>query len=175
MLRHLMNRASIAVVLLSITSLSAQVKDIEGWEPTKWDMSLEQTREALAGRAQDVALVQSPHIKLQIPKIEANGIPLSVNFEFTDTGGLSKVAMSVREGFARASAFEGLKQSLIEKYGPPSDQDTKTERDQNGARLAVRTALWRMPSTTVLLNWSEDEDDIGNVMVTYSKVIKSVP
>ena len=72
--------------------------------------------------------------------------------------------MSVRDGVARASAFEGLKQSLIEKYGPPSDQDAKTERDQNGARLAIRTAPWQMPSTTVLLNWTEDENDIGNLM-----------
>jgi hypothetical protein len=169
-----MNRASIVVLLLSITSLSGQVKDIDGWEPTKWGMSLKQTREALAGRAEDVALEQFPHIKLRIPEIVVGGIPLSVNFEFTDAGGLRIVAMSVRDDFTRASAFDGLKQLLIEKYGPPSDQDAKTERDQDGDKIDGRTALWRTPSTTLLLKWSEYErHDIGSVMVIYSKVIKS--
>ena len=163
-------------LLLSLPALlAAQVKDIDGWEPTKWGMSVEQARDALGGRAaettpeKDVGLIR----RLRIPKFEVSQIPLEIWFEFSpDTSELRSVQMTVQDGVGRGGAFERLKQLLIEKYGPQSDQDIKTERNAFGSTRVDKTTLWRMPSTSILLTWS-DYGDIGYVSVRYSKVVKS--
>jgi hypothetical protein len=163
-----------AALLTLPALLNAQVKDIDGWGPTKWGMSVKQASEALGGNAEKMPRGSRGQELLRIPNIEIEHFELEVEFEFSvDPSELRSVSMIYQKG-ARSVAFERLRDALIEKYGTASNQDEK--RELIGRSLAVeKTALWSMPSTSIHLKWSEigNDGDNGYVAIVYSKVIKS--
>jgi hypothetical protein len=173
-------KATIAVALLLITcgSMSGQqtAPDVDGWNGSKWGMSLAQVKAAVEYPIERDAKLKDV---LRITRlIEVDSIPVRVSFEFA-TDKLKFVTLVVDEGYNRNLAFDSLKQSLIEKYGKPSDQDVKTEHPVPGplgSDIAAvhRTALWTFPSTAITLDWME-YGDTGSVMILYKEVNKKTP
>jgi hypothetical protein len=154
-------------------SLPAQSKsDIHGWYKTEWGMSVGDIRKALEYQVEVLTDPGPPPDQaFGIREITVGAVPVKVTFGF-DSEKLSSVALAVRDGFTRSVAFDSLRQSLIETYGKPTSEDTKSERSRGLGSLSItRTALWSFPSTSINLYW-RDTGDFGYVLMTYRPVSK---
>jgi hypothetical protein len=166
--------AMLFFVIWAPPSGQQRATDVDGWQGAKWDMSLEQIKAAI-----NYPIEAYPEFKnvFRITRsIEINSIPVSVSFQMPDDK-LRLVTLKVDKSYGRSLAFDSLKQSLIEKYGKPTDEESKTEHPIPGNNEITdvrRTVLWSFPSTSIILDWGEYKSS-GNVFVLYKKVDKKTP
>lgn len=81
---------------------------------------------------------------------------------------LSAVSVKIADEVPRASAYESLRQALIEKYGKPTSDDSTSDRNSFESLSVTKTVQWRLRSSTIVLTWS-DYGGIGYVSVRYSE------
>jgi len=153
---------------LSAQPISKAGADVTGWTSTKWGMTAAQVRAAVPYPTE-----QDPDSKnLQIvPPIQIGRIPVRVDFDFTD-GKLTLVgltAIHAEDHVTANGAFASLKRSLIEKYGKPSDEQTRT--DTSGTTQEV---FWSFPSTQIVLRLI-DWRFLASAMITYAPSEKNSP
>jgi hypothetical protein len=151
----------------------APAQDVKGWANTKWDMTLAEVKQAVEYPIESDAKGNTL-FRIARP-LEIESVPVRVTFEFPE-GKLKFVTLSVKEDYARNLAFDSLKDSLIRKYGKPSDQDSKIEHPVPGSLgehvpAQHRTAVWSFPSTSIILDWME-YGDMGHVSIIYRRAEK---
>src|ERR1700733_16308632 len=72
-------------LMVSACLLSAQIKDIDGWSPTKWGMSCEEAGAAIGNPAAKLPLVVHPRYQAleNISEIDVAGMPMRLSLSFT--------------------------------------------------------------------------------------------
>jgi hypothetical protein len=159
-----------SLILLSLVSFqqrTSKIQDVPGWTAARWGMTPDQVKKAIAYPLEHDA--KQRRIFNVATTIKINSIPVNVSLEFLD-GKLKFVTLVVSDNVSRSLAFDSLKTALIQKYGKPSDQDSKPERPYHGVDMIVqhRSAVWVFPSTSITLDWRE-YGDRGSVMVIYER------
>jgi hypothetical protein len=156
----------------------AQTKDTDGWGKVKWGMTVEQAKAAYGSDAEDSTVVPGPNFlfidKITLPNVKVGDLEMMASLQVPrGSGQIKQVSLSLKAdmqapSLVRSGTFERLKVLLIEKYGAPTDEDRATERDD-----LVKTALWSLPSTTIILGWSESTRyQLGYVWLSYKAVDK---
>jgi hypothetical protein len=154
----------IALLFTICVSLSGQqtARDVYGWNGTRWGMTLVQVKAAV-----NYSIEPEPETKNEFrvtQSIKIDEIPVKVGFQFVSDK-LTIVSLAVDKGENRSVAFDSLKRSLIEKFGKPSDENTKLDHPIPGAFL--RTVFWSFPSTSITLEWHEFSETSGLIYVNY--------
>jgi hypothetical protein len=121
-------------------------KDVDGYDKIKWGMTIAEVRSAY-----DVtAPVQNR--SLPLPPVKINNIEMRAYASTNEgTERISKVALLWGfndAGFSGPYGFSTIKALLIQKYGPPINEETKIQYGDQ-----TKTALWTFPSTTILLTF----------------------
>lgn len=154
-------------LLLIVASFyaTAQVppKDVTGWGKVKWGMTLTEVKSAyrpsilneFPGQAASCSEYpmhycvpdRGPFLEMSDPT-EIGDIKMHVKIQAAyKSTKIIGVELSDLIGKNGPDNFDTLKALLIQKYGAPSNQETKI--DEIGAH--VRSILWTLPSTAILL------------------------
>jgi hypothetical protein len=167
------------VTLCAQQAAQEKPADVGGWSTTRWGMTLAEIR-ATAGYPVEM-LEDSPAEfpyngrQIGIRRIEVEigdwRIPVRVEFLSPADARLNGVDLIVGNDCPRKRTFESLKQSLIEKYGKPADQNSSTTRSIQGVVIVLQTVLWSFPSTSIKLSWDEG-GGIGMVVILYRQILK---
>lgn len=156
---------------LAVVAIAQDVPDATGWSTTKWGMTVEEAKAALPG-SRPPAQIDKDYgllIRLEASPVNVGAYPARANLEFQPNRDyLSAVSLKIADGIPRSSAYESLRQALIEKYGKPASEDTTSERNAFGSLNVTKKVQWRLKSSTIVLTWS-DYGDIGYVAVRYSE------
>jgi hypothetical protein len=138
--------------------------DTKGWREATWGMTQQQVLDAFKGEV--IRNRPTPSLapvrpegkgKLEIPSYEINGAPYAVSFGFDDADHLTFVFIaSIKSSQA---AYAGLSKLLTEKYGPPTTEDRGPK---------TRKTLWRLPSTTIELEYELLYDVAETLTLNYA-------
>lgn len=170
-----------ALVALSV-ALYAQAKpkdtkpqDIDGWDKITWSMTLAQVRAAYHADAQPET--RDDWTLLQLNPVNVGGVEMGVQVGARQgSGKLSLVRLWSYFGLPNSAPlagpqdFDTLRAMLIQKYGPPANEETK--RGEN-FRL-IKTVLWTFPSTSILMTLEQSSSlpNLGNIFVEYTATHK---
>jgi hypothetical protein len=161
----------IATALAQESTPTQQPADDKGWGGLKWGMTLQDAREVMpeckqaASPSKDYGML----IRLEAKRVRLGQLTADASIEFyPDKDYLSAVSLKVDDSVSRSSAFESLKQGLIEKYGKPANEDQSSELNTHGDRSVTKTILWNLKSSTIRLTWF-DYGSSGYVGVRYSE------
>jgi hypothetical protein len=114
----------------------AYTQDIQGWNGTRWGMSVNEVRAIFPGiQAGEPSATGNPRFVLS--NFAVNGLTYKVSFVF-DKSGLMAVNLS-QEGSRAVLSASMLLQDLQEKYGRPA------------AKNSLGTIKWILPSTEISL------------------------
>ena len=133
------------VVAAVAASARAQVDDPGGLWNAKWNMTLSQVRDAVQG----AATVEPPIRNFwTLGRLKAaasvNGFPVEVVYEFhPQLDQFCAATVTPAAGIDRRSAFYSIKQSLIERYGKPTDEDTTEQGGPAGSPTSKRWSSGR--------------------------------
>src|ERR1700682_4726832 len=135
-------KTKILAVLLFLTLAGnsfgqTKPKDVEGWSKIKWGMSVSEAKEAFGELASDSTIIAGPNFKL-IDRLTVRDVRIGdiLATASIQTARNSDVVTAVRvdadgpiNGSARkrSDAFSTLKGPLLEKYGTPQNDDSKTD------------------------------------------------
>ena len=143
-MKHVLSFINIFLISLSLSAAS-----VEGWDKTRWGMSVDEVKELYAGsgiresdRNQQVLVIES---------IRLNGRDYSVTFNFK-TGMLAGVSIIMKE--AMAYDYNEAVSSLSKKYGKTANSDQMT-------------TVWLFPKTVITCKYS-DYVGKGMLIITYS-------
>ncbi len=162
-----------------VVTLSAQPKDIDGWDKIKWGMTMADARAAYSIEAQPEAGEYGTTLRLKPVRIGDISLAVSIGTKHGSEQ-ISQVSLDQHYGFPSDPPFDGphvfdtLKTPLIQKYGPPKNQETRRE-----SHNIIKSVLWTFPSTTIVLEFRENDvvtppelrargwGTIGSVTLTY--------
>lgn len=184
-----MQRQSKLLVSLSIVVTAfAQTppKDVVGWGKIRWGMTFAEVRSALSpsemnefpGQAASCsdypihycAPDRGPYLESnEITEIGGIELHLMIQAAYKSTKVVS-VQLADLNGKNAVENFDSLKTMLIQKYGPPANQETKI--DDIGAHL--KTALWTFPTTTILLTLREQATIFLDYKATDKKALEKL-
>ncbi len=130
----------------------APPKDVDGWGKIKWGMTVAQAKSEYGDQAQssdDEGSVDAKYVqKLVIKSFAVGDVRMRVSIETRPNSDLVKqvgLMMAGPSDTASAGfAYNYLKGSLTQKYGPPAIQGKDTE-----------PVIWSFPSTVIRLSISE--------------------
>jgi hypothetical protein len=158
-------------MLFAAAAIAQDVPDATGWSTARWGMTLEQAKGAVSGSRDPVRIEKDYGLltRLEASPVQLGPYPATARLEFQpDRDYLSAVSVKIADDIPRASAYETLRQALVEKYGKPTSEDSTNDRNSFGSRSATKTVQWRLKSSMIVLTWS-DYGDIGYVSVRYSE------
>lgn len=159
------------LAIAAIVGTTQELPDCTGWSLARWGMTTQQVRESFpAARAVDPPVKDlGTLIRLQAYPVQLSTYKARAQFAFPpDQDRLTAVSVTVTQDTPRTSAFDALKQALVEKYGKPTSSDSTTEGTALGSAITTRTVIWRLRSSMVTLEWIEG-GDVGSVGVRYAE------
>jgi hypothetical protein len=159
------------LMVLAVAAIAQDVPDATGWSTAKWGMTLEQAKEAVPGSRGPVRIEKDYGllVRLEASPVKLGPYSATARLEFQpDRDYLSAVSVKIADEVPRASAYESLRQALIEKYGKPTSDDSTSDRNSFESLSVTKTVQWRLRSSTIVLTWS-DYGGIGYVSVRYSE------
>jgi len=119
----------------------AKTQDVTGWAKIKWGMTIEDVRSAYPGATGD-----GTRERLFLEPVQIGDLSMNVSVSArTGTDRITKIELSNMDGGSRK--FDGLKVLLIQKYGAPINEATKSDE----ANASVTTLLWTFPSASITL------------------------
>jgi len=150
----------LAVVALPL--LSGQPKDLirerdaDGFGNIKWGMTVAEAKAAFPGlREPERSELTSGAFEERLiqPVLMIGSVEMTVSIQTKAESDLItrivlKLAPFVQQ---RKSAFQFLRNNLIQSYGKPSPHNTATP-----GRRKEETEVWVLPSTTITLDWREE-------------------
>jgi len=148
-------------------------KDVDGWDKIKWGMTIAQARSAYGVATQPER--KDNWTLLDLKPVKVVGIEMGVQ---VGAGPGSRKITLVRlwsffglpssPPLAGPQDFDTLKTMLIQKYGPPANEEAK--RGENFRLL--KTVLWTFPSTSILLTLEQSSSlpNLGNIFVEYTAI-----
>jgi hypothetical protein len=156
----------VVLILLIAASVSAQPKDISGWQTAVWGM---QQHEIIAmfgpklRKLSERAKFVSTYADYTIPDYEIDGRVYTVFFQMKNgTDRLSEVVVRLNEMKSktpREDVFTELETLLTKTLGSPTNRNDlrPTTPDRSYVRILLNRR-WRFPTTTVVLayDWSND-------------------
>jgi len=153
---------AIPLVLVASLSLVAQSKDVNGWGKIKWGMTVAQAKAVYGTQVQVADPASESHEtdeyvdQLVIERLKVGDLEMQVAIK-TPRGsdGIREVALALPKGDSRASrisAYAGLRNSLILKYGKPSHAESKD------TDIFSESTTWAFPSTIITLYHIETKD-----------------
>jgi hypothetical protein len=154
------------------TSQQAATPDVTGWNKITWGMTVAQAKK-LFGADVTEPEGEAPHVRFVVDKIDIGGLPCTASVATDrDSDSITSVTLQPAKEFRklpqlRASAFNKLKELLIQKYGKPMSDDQRQENGDTNSQV-----LWSFPSTTIELYRSEGRYDLGYVLLIYHAVDK---
>jgi hypothetical protein len=159
-----------AAVAMSLYG-QARPKDIDGWDKIKWGMTI-------AEAASTYGIAAQPETKdnwtlLQLNPAKIAGVEMGVQVGARESAGkISLVRLWSFFGLpssppsASAQDFDTLRTLLIQKYGPPANEETR--RGEN-FRLMKRIS-WKFPSTSILMSLEQSASlpNLGTIYLDYT-------
>jgi hypothetical protein len=163
------------IALAVVLSGQTRPKDVDGWDKIKWGMTIAQARSAYAVESQPESKDNWTLLDLKPVKVGAVEMGVQVGARL----GSQKISLVRLWSFfglpssaplAGAQDFDTLKTTLIQKYGPPDNEETK--RGENFRLL--KTVLWKFPSASVrlALEQSFSLPNLGSIFLEYGQVEK---
>ena len=158
----------LAAVALLAVALHGQPKDVTGWDKVRWGMTIAEARSVYGVDAQPET--KDDWTLLQLKPVKMAGVEMGVQVGAkSGAKGITLVRLWSYFGLANsapgagAQDFDTLRTFLIEKYGSPSNEETK--RGEN-FRL-IKTVLWTFPSTSILMTLEQSSSlpNLGNIML----------
>jgi hypothetical protein len=165
-----------ALIALAVAlSGQARPKDVDGWDKIKWGVTIAQARFAYAVESQPESKDNWTLLDLKPVKVGAIEMGVQVGARL----GSQQISLVRLWSFfglpssaplAGPQDFDTLKTTLIQKYGPPDNEETK--RGENFRLL--KTVLWKFPSTSILLTLEQSSSlpNLGNIFLEYAEVDK---
>jgi len=161
---------ALAMMILPVATVP-QAMDADGWNGAKWGMTLEQVKAAITFPLER----NTYYLKAGIPRymlttaepFKMLDIPVRAIFSFSPDEKLVSIVIRVENVFLESShsqsdLFDRFGQLLTEQYGKPNFTDDDR-----------RTVVWRLPSTSIRLQWTKFGG--GTFMgVTYAQSDKKV-
>src|ERR1039458_8086439 len=137
-------------------------KDVKGWGKIKWGMTVDQAKKAYAdaktGDGKTVGLltcyVACYVEKLAIDSLSVGDTIMQASFETSvDSDLIEAVSLHMSLGNGM-DTYAHLKDSLIQKYGLPTNQEKDQISMSNGSETLIPrfSVKWIFPSTTIQLN-----------------------
>ncbi len=131
-------------------------RDADGFGNIKWGMTVaeakaafpglrEPERSELTGGAFEERLIQ--------PVLMIGSVEMTVSIQTkTDSDLITRIVLKLAPFVQhRRTAFQFLRNNLIQKYGKPSHHDTATR-----SRMKEETEVWALPSTSITLSWRRE-------------------
>lgn len=153
-------RSSVWLAFTGIVLLGqTKPKDVYGWGKIRWGMTVAQAKAAYGSQAQESDGQDGTSTKfterLAIKSFAVGDVRMKVSIETMPGSQMIKeVSLTMEkdqpQSSTRTSAYEDMKNSLMQKYGRPTDQ----QKDQ-GERTETNSATWTFPSTVISLFWVE--------------------
>jgi hypothetical protein len=149
-----------SLVVLGIALLGqTPPKDVEGWDKIKWGMTLKEARSAYKSEAPPSG---NEYWTLQwLTTIKVGDISMDANaMAKPESDHVVRVRLELiyylhPEGPSGPVAFDTLRTLLMQKYGTPSSDETKTKFGD-----PVHDVLWTFPSTSILLELTKISVDV---------------
>lgn len=153
--------------------------DVTGWNKIQWGMTVAQAKRRFGADAAEPgdeykgSVGTRYPVRLIINNLDIGGLPCTATIETDrDTDSIASVTLKPGKAFQehpqlRTSAFDQLKELLIQKYGKPKIDDVRQENGNVNSKI-----LWSFPSTIIELYRSEGSYDLGYVLLTYHAVDK---
>jgi hypothetical protein len=171
----IVGRVCALIVLAVALSGQTRPKDVDGWDRIKWGMTIAQARSAYAVESQPESKDNWTLLDLKPVKVGA----IDMGVQLGARQGSQKISLVRLWSFfglpsspplAGAQDFDTLKTALIQKYGPPDNEEEK--RGENFRLL--KTVLWTFPSTSILLRLEQSSSlpNLGNIFLEYGQVEK---
>jgi hypothetical protein len=144
--------SALAVVIFPAIAFS-QTTDVDGWNGTRWGMSLAQIQAVITyplERDPHFVSARAPVVYRTVEPFKMLDTPVRAYFLFSpDDNQLVGVEVQIDSHFLESihspsERFERFRRSLVEKYGRP------TFTDDRG-----RIVFWRFASSSVTLTWAE--------------------
>lgn len=132
--------------------ISAQPRDVEGWNKARWGMTEKKIENAFKGKIERrpepiIDEQDGIYVNLEIHNFTFANTKFTVSFVMDDkTDQLKEVVLSPETTHFRV-LFGILERKLVAKYGPVTHKD----KDGSGQDQIMR--LWRFPSTTITLQY----------------------
>lgn len=167
---------NIIFLLCLASSLSAQPKDVTGWNNTRWGMTVDEVIKTLKGKAE---LVDKPNKTVspsklgpvltlaRITNIEINAEAFQVFFHFDEIQKkLVRVVVSSKENAPPESQFISLENMLMSMYGKPASSEDNKDPTVGG----TFKRSWIFPSTTVEIQYGQFKNlGMNMLMIIYTK------
>ena len=146
-----------------IYAQSETVKDVKGWNNSKWGMTENEVVKAFNGNVKHleenkISKDGDGYCSLRMEGIEIDKEKYFADFWFDNNKKLYEVLIQPnKEGGSKLSEinfleyqFKDLERKIIEKYNKPiSDED----KDDKKNEIIKHQRLWNFPSTTIELNY----------------------
>jgi len=153
--------AVFAITLLPF-QISAQPKDIKGWNKARWGMTEREIENAFKGKVERrlepiIDKKEGIHVYQEIHDQTFADTKFTVSFVMDDKTNQLKEVVLTPKGSHFKVLFEILENKLLTKYGPVTHRD-KDDIDmeklgKNGYGQDQISRTWRFPSTIVTLEY----------------------
>lgn len=126
-----MKRLFVVIGLASALAFGEET-DIHGWQKAKWGMTEAEVLSVYKTEAKVTTSAvsdDSTDMQLRIPRVEVQGQPFEVTFEFDSSKKLQRVLLTSLEWKSDPVAFwTNLRIALADKYGEPSQRIARDEK-----------------------------------------------
>lgn len=153
----------IILLIINISFLQAQPKDVPGFLETRWGMTEDQILEAMKDKViklkgrKDYRFNWYATLGMKEYVIDSN--KYSVYFLMNNkTNRLEQVNLNIfyQNIEDNQKSFESLKEALSKEYGPPTAVE---EKIQPKTKMKILRAVWYFPSTIILYTaWAKNFD-----------------
>ena len=177
MFRVLISMSIFAVIVLLPGHPYGAQEKLNGWQNTRWGMSLEEVLQALGDKAKIPRAprqAKSSDEAAYIPSYKVSGCDFRVSFHLhKTTKKLLFVMLKLKRKQAASNCHHQIRLLLIEKYGQPIFED----KDKRSKKIiSVSTGEWQVDTTKISLiaafvKTSKIALDV--VVLSYRQMLKS--
>ena len=163
---------AVALLILGSTFVSAQSRDILGWQGTSWGMSQRDLEDLFGSRLQKLPKREAffwRHVDYVIPEFLLDGNTYTVFFQMDDrTNKLDQVLIRLNEMETRnprEEEFNRLDRLLTKEFGNSTEKsDEKHSEPLVKYRSMYRSRTWKFPSSTIELYYGWDNQIYASLL-----------
>ena len=153
---------SMFAVLVLPFQISAQPKDIKGWNKARWGMSEREIENAFKGKVEQlrepiIDKQEGIYVKQEINDLTFANTKFTVSFVMDDKANELREVVLTPKGSHFRVLFGILEKKLVTKYGPVTHRDKEDidmqKLGKNGYGQDQISRVWRFPSTLITLEY----------------------
>jgi len=153
---------SVFAVLVVPFQISAQPKDVKGWNKARWGMSEREIENAFKGKVEQlrepiIDKQEGIYVKQEINDLTFANTKFTVSFVMDDKANELREVVLTPKGSHFRVLFGILEKKLVTKYGPVTHRDKEDidmqKLGKNGYGQDQISRVWRFPSTLITLEY----------------------